>query len=195
MQGVMIVAAAVVFIVLMWLGNRWANSGGRDAKSVWAEVARERGATIGTTEDPLGGGQPTLRWTTGPVTVVLEIEPTTRAGQTDWYTRARASFATGAGPSFEVRPGEMTDEMTGRDLELGQHPDFDAAFRVRSEDPKATRAAWTAAAQRRLLEHLPEARVDSDGREITLIVDTTARERRQVEAMLDLAAELARPSR
>lgn len=195
MQGVLIVAAAVGFVLLMWLGNRWANSGGHDSESVWAQVARERGATIGRTEEPLGGGQPTLRWTTGPVTVVLESYSTIRGGHADWHTRARAPFAAGTGPSFDVRPSGLTDGVAGQDLELGRHPEFDAAFRVRFEDRDAARRVWTAPAQRRLLEHLPEARVESDGRQVTIVVDATVRERAQVEAMLDLAAELARASR
>ncbi|MCZ7685033.1 MAG: hypothetical protein M5U28_42185 [Sandaracinaceae bacterium] len=86
--------------------------------------------------------------------------------------------------------GGLGKLLGARDVVLGDDPAFDERFVVKCDDEGATRAAWTHRA-RRLLFAVDDARVESDGSTVSVVVGGHREDASTLEALLDLAGELA----
>lgn len=111
------------------------------------------------------------------------------------YTRAKARFAIGGGPRFQVyEEGVMSSlgkALGTQDVTLGGDAAFDDWFMVKCEDAEATRRVWTESATRRMRVALPNSRATSDGREVQVIANGFIDDVRTLEAVISQAAELA----
>jgi hypothetical protein len=86
-----------------------------------------------------------------------------------WLTRARASFVVGAGPAFDVRPRGTIARAVGYlgGVSCGD-PCFDYFFAARTPEPDHTWAALTTRSRSLLAGELDDARLESDGRMVTM---------------------------
>jgi len=85
-----------------------------------------------------------------------------------WLTRARASFVMGTGPPFDIRPRGFLSRVIGMTGGVSSgDPCFDDFFVVRTTDSDTWRALTTRA-RSLLASHFDDARLVSDGHNVTL---------------------------
>ena len=137
---------------------------------------------------------PTIDVVVGEVAVHGDVEMV-QAGQASVpYTRVRANYLLSVGPSFKVKRtmfgGTIGKSLGFEDVELGDDPDFDHAFFVRSAHPEATRHAWHGV-DKKLFLGLGEGHVTSNGQSVKLLFYDVVRKEDVLEGCIDAVAELA----
>jgi len=116
-------------------------------------------------------------WIAGPGSADLVIEQSVvhlelckrhQGRMRQFFTRARATYACGTGPSFKIYPHDGLREsgatLLGRKLATLGDEAFDARFSVECDDEVSLRRAWTPRGLERMLDS--EMSVVSDGREV-----------------------------
>lgn len=127
------------------------------------------------------GAQPALEVVVEQAVVRLEL---VRQASSANISRARARYALGAGPRFQVAPrGAWTARV---DLVI----DDDDRFRMAADDPERARALWTART-RRLATALRWVVLESDGETVTATVAGVDHDPRTLESLLDLVGDVA----
>ena len=195
MDPISLVAAPVAFALVggaLWLGHR--RRATRDA--TWRAIADARDGVFEEAKIGL--------WRSTPAAIVVpdghaRVRLDTyivRTGQsTITFTRARACFAVADAPAFEVRPKGLlatVGELVGMaDVQLGGDARFDEEHTVKCTAADAVREVWTPDAKRALLERIPGARVESDGRLITARILGALSDPEKIDGMLALVGELA----
>lgn len=190
-------ALLLVLVVVTLIGAAvwWDRQHSEERRRVWREVASRRG---GRYVEPVSGlfrsSSEAIEAAVGHAMVRLDLYVVSTGKSSVTYTRARARFAIGAGPAFSVYEegvfSAIGKALGAQDLELGDAP-FDEQFIVKGSDPEAVKAAWTARARSILQRTLHRTRADSDGAEVKLVVVGAMTDPAVLEAMLELAAELA----
>lgn len=178
-------------ILIAWVAMK----GRARAVESWRAVARRRGARFeAPTSLVWGSGLGAMEVIVEQAVVLLDTYVVRGGRSSSAYTRARACFGAGAGPRFRVQRegmlGGLGKLLGAQDVVLGDDPAFDERFVVRCDDEGATRAAWTHRA-RRLLFAVEDARVESDGSTVSVVVGGHREDASTLEALLDLAGELA----
>jgi len=168
----------------------------RRRNEVWRALADRRDGTfLPGSIGVFSRVSPMVQVVVGHVIVRLDLHTVGAGRNTQYFTRARASYALGAGPRFDVR-GEGLAQMFskalgGQDLVLGGDRAFDDAFVVRTEDPEGTRAAFGPDCKRWLRDHLDGAKVVSDGERVRIDVRGLLVESARLDALVDACGHLA----
>ena len=105
-----------------------------------------------------------------------------------WLTRARASFVLGAGPAFDLRPRTLWNRVIGGRSAID--PYFDEFFSLRSDDAGATFDALTTRARTLLVGSFEDARLESDGTQVTLWREADFGREADAETAIELVAEV-----
>jgi len=176
----------------LWVSGRQE----RRRNDVWrALAARRDGTFLPGSIGPFSRVSPMVQAVVGHVIVRLDLHTVGSGKHTQYFTRARASYALGAGPAYEIRPEGIAQMFSkalgGQDLELGGDRAFDEAFVVRTDDPEGTRAAWTPRCKRWLVDHLSSAKALSGGERVDVQVRGLLIEPEPLDALLDACGHLA----
>lgn len=108
-----------------------------------------------------------------------------------WLTRARASFVLEAGPEFDVRPRSLLNRMLGVGWRRAPiDPYFDEFFAVRTSSPDEAWDALTTRARTLLVGSFDDARLISDGHDVTLWREADFGREADAEAAAELVAEV-----
>ena len=108
-----------------------------------------------------------------------------------WLTRARASFVLEAGPEFDVRPRTLINRMLGVGWRRSPiDPYFDEFFAVRTSSPDEAWNALTTRARTLLVGSFDDARLISDGHDVTLWREADFGREADAEAAAELVAEV-----
>lgn len=108
-----------------------------------------------------------------------------------WLTRARAHFVMGAGPSFDLRPRTMWTRVFGWTGRIARvDPYFDEFFTVYTDSPHQTWNALTNRARTLLVNAFDDARLESDGTQVTLWREAEFGREADAEAAAELVAEV-----
>lgn len=196
MEPVFLALAALVGLGTVG-GALWASGvQERRRNEVWRALADRRGGTfLPGSIGVLSRLSPMVQVVVGHVIVRLDLHTVGSGRHTQYFTRARASYALGAGPEYEVRSEGVAEMLSkalgGQDLALGGDRAFDDAFVVRTADPEGTRAAWTADCKRRLRDHLETAKVTSDGERVRVEVRGQLTESASLDALVETCGQLA----
>lgn len=177
----------------------------REQEAAWAAVAESRGGTYHPEVRKVFGWQPpTIDASLRGVAVHVDLHVVSAGNTQQTFTRLRCGFLLGPrsvgriihpdlGPVFRVFPkGLLSTVGTAigvRDTGLGD-PEFDARFVVRTPTEEATRAVWSEAARRVMVERLPREAVAARRRVVTMLFQGIVRDRARIEAGVDLLAAL-----
>ncbi len=108
--------------------------------------------------------------------------------------RVCARYACGAGPRFHVfEEGLLASlgKILGEPDIKTEDERFDAIFVVKAKNAEATQTAWTQRARTLMLRAKHGTRVEADGRTVRVIGVGTPERGAEVDAMIELAVELA----
>lgn len=166
----------------------------RDA--VWRSIAATRQGRY--TEGHMGlltSESPTLDVIVEQAVVRLDLLAVQSGKNKQLYARARAKYALGQGPAFEVKPEGVLQSVGkafgGQDVVLGGDTRFDDEFVVKCADAEATRAAWTPEAKRLMTSTLDFSKVEADGAAVVITTYGGLDDPTMLNAMLDVAGALA----
>lgn len=166
----------------------------RDA--AWRRVAERRDATYVEAGGSIWRWEPPkIETIVGDASVELSLHAQQAGNTRVVLTRARADYVLGIGPRMKVYrsgwSGSFGTMLGFEDVELGD-PSFDDAFVVRTADVEATRRAFTPRA--RAVSHSvrdfdPVLQTTHD--RVTVMVPRILEEEEHLDAMIDLAGDLA----
>ena len=203
MEGLLVLAALVVVVPLVGGALYWQRQITERRLAVWRAFAERRGGRFVPGEPGLFRQRAAgVEVPSGVALVYLDTFVVSHGKTSTTYTRARAAFSVGGGPSFRVsEEGALASlgKMFGaQDIELGggrpRDHAFDGRFVVKGDDPRGIRDAWTAGARDgmgALADLCQGALADSDGEVVTVRVIGAHEDLARVEAIVDLAGELA----
>lgn len=174
----------------------WTRTVRNRREAIWRQVAETHGARF---QEPIRSWlrpkPAAIEAVIGQAIVFLDTYVVSTGKSSATFTRARASFALGGGPSFKVyREGVLSSigkAIGTQDVELGDDRGFDDAFMVKCDDAPATRQAWSPKAKGVMFGQLDDVRVVSDGDEVVLTGLGALTDPSKLSAMLELAGELA----
>ncbi|MCA9608540.1 MAG: hypothetical protein KC619_23205 [Myxococcales bacterium] len=173
----------------------WEKKQSAKRHAIWRAIADRRGGRF--TEGHLGAFQfetPVLDAVVGHAVVRLDLLRVQSGKQSHIHTRARARFALGAGPVFQVfREGffqSVGKAFGGQDVVLGGDAVFDDAFIVKCPDAEATTRTWVPRAKH-LMCRLDQPLATSDGTTIEVRIFDSGMEEWILNALLDLVGGLA----
>ncbi len=165
--------------------------------STWQSIAERRAGTYyGGHKGFFLWRSPTIDLTVGDVLVHVDLHYTQAGQYSQVFTRMRASYFLGAGPSFKVARRTIAAAMGKtfgyEDVELGDDPEFDGRCVVKTSDPVATRRVWTHVAKRRFLDELnARGRVTAANGQISMLFDGVIFHDGILEPGIELVADLA----
>lgn len=185
----------VVFLTLIGGALWWAHMHTQERRRVWSQIAARRG---GLFREPQWGvlksTSEAIEVTVGHAIVRLDLYVVSTGKSSTTYTRARARYAVGAGPTFQVYEegffSSIGKALGTQDLEIGDRG-FDEIFMVKGDDLDALRSAWTPRARAFMRDTLRQTRAEADGYEVKLVVHGALTDPAVIDAMLELAGELA----
>lgn len=191
----MIIGAASLasfFGALIW----WSTDVRNKREAVWRAVADTRGGVFHEAGSSWLVAKPAvIEAVIGQAVVHLDTYVVSSGKSSTTYTRARAVFSLGSGPSFKVyKEGVLSSigkAIGTQDLELGGDKGFDDAFMVKGDDVAAVREAWTSKAKGLMFGQLHDTRAVSDGDDVVLTCHGAVSDPSKLTALLDLAGELA----
>ena len=109
-----------------------------------------------------------------------------------WLTRARASYAIGGGPVFDIRERSTFSQLVGFSSGVSSgDPCFDSFFTVRTQDRANTFDALTTHVRWLLASTFSDAHLKSDGSMITLMRHADFGLQRDAEIAAEVVSEIA----
>lgn len=182
------VVVAVLGFVAVFAGPKKASPAQHDP---WQAVAQRRGALQSESLAPRVQRSMDVRVGHVMVRAELHVDGVGESGPTLRMT-ARARWAIGRGPTFDVRP-QPTFRIfqSAEDIPSLGDVAFHRTFMVSSSDYAAMQYAVTTHARQRLLRVLRRASMTSDGEVVSLTLSGGAASERELNSMLDVVGLVA----
>ena len=199
MQALIVVALAFVGCALFVVGIVYfatdairRREAGREM--LWREFAEARGGLfVPATGSWLFRRPASIVVPHAHASVTIDIHVVSHGKTSTTYTRARARYALGFGPSFRVSSEGLLSAvgkaLGAQDLSLDD-PTFDARFVLKGESLAAIRVAWTPRARHAALA-FDRPNITSNGGEIVALVHGALLHDHELEALTAVVGEVA----
>lgn len=161
---------------------------------LWREFAEARGGFFVPARGSFFVRQPaSIVVPHAHASVAIDLHVVSHGKTSTTYTRARARYALGFGPSFRVSSEGLLSAvgkaLGAQDLLLDD-PAFDARFVIKGESLAAIRVAWTPRARHAALSFARPSVTADEGEVVALVTDVLLRDH-ELEALTAMVGEIA----